>query len=157
MTLYHIFTSGRKGARVLSRQPLIVILRPSCRLSVNFYCQLGYSDGWCGRGQGERGPRKGPFFCNRVVQCGRRCDWGSVYQPFDIVRSHSFDEWFTGIWPPGQSLRFSSVQPGTTTIQEIGFASRHTHREVKSLYAPGSFNPSEPCFFPEPDVLELKM
>jgi len=112
VTLYHIFTSGRKGARVLSRQPLIVILRPSCRLSVNFYCQLGYSDGWCGRGQGERGPRKGPFFCNRVVQCGRRCDWGSVYQPFDIVRSHSFDEWFTGIWPPGQSLRFSSVQPG---------------------------------------------
>ena len=63
------------------------------------------------------------------------------------IYSHTFDEWFAGIWTHGQSLRFSSIQPGTITVWEVALAPGYDMREVKSLHAPSNFNPFKPFFF----------
>ena len=51
------------------------------------------------------------------------------------------------IWTHGECLQFVTVKPGSITIWEVGFASIHTLRVVKSLPAPGKINCSGASLF----------
>ena len=47
------------------------------------------------------------------------------------------------IWTHGEFLRFVTVKPGSITIWEVGFTSKHTLAEVESLPAPDDITPDE--------------
>jgi WD40 repeat protein len=52
------------------------------------------------------------------------------------------------IWTHGESLRFVTVKPGSITIWEVGFTSKHTLAEVESLPAPDGIGSEESLFLP---------
>ncbi|KAF9642556.1 hypothetical protein BDM02DRAFT_3235751 [Thelephora ganbajun] len=54
------------------------------------------------------------------------------------VEGRSLDE----IWAHGESLRFATMESGSITIWEVGFASPHAPTRVESLPIPDDFDPS---------------
>ncbi|KAF9646629.1 hypothetical protein BDM02DRAFT_2987144 [Thelephora ganbajun] len=51
------------------------------------------------------------------------------------------------VWAHGGCLRFATIESGSITTEEIGFASGHRPTEVESLPVPDNFDPSRPYRF----------
>ena len=52
------------------------------------------------------------------------------------------------IWTHGEFLRFATVEPGSITIWQVGFTSKHTLAEIESLPAPDDIGFDEHLFLP---------
>jgi len=64
--------------------------------------------------------------------------------------SHSVSEGriVAPIWTYGEFLRFVTVKPGSITIQQVWFGSKHTLAELESLPAPDNVGSGESLFLP---------
>jgi len=51
------------------------------------------------------------------------------------------------IWTDGENLQFATFEPGTITMWEVGFISKHSAVKVKSLPIPDDFDPSTEYIF----------
>lgn len=64
------------------------------------------------------------------------------------VRSHPTENSVTDmIWTHGECLRFTTLEPGSITVWEVGFASERPATRIESLPTPNNFDPSKEFLF----------
>ena len=66
------------------------------------------------------------------------------------IYSHQVSEGriVASIWTHGEFLRFATVKPGSITVWEVGFASKHTLTEIETFPAPDNIGSGQCLFLP---------